>query len=576
MKGRTSVLVLLVSLATLWIGVPAAFAAPLCDGIASTIQGTAGDDVLVGTAGNDVIVAKGGDDIVRGGGGHDVICGGGGDDLLIGNDGADRIFGGNGSDTIEGRRGRDLLYGGGGADVIFGNLGRDQVFGGLGVDSAKGGPGLDYCDTEAQATCDDSDPSFYATPEVRGTGEMLFVPEDLSLEQAFAAVQPGQTIFLSSGTHTASGNLVLRNSGTTDNWIRLSGPAELLRPTIDLNGAGELRISGSYVLVEHVEIINGGGNNLHIAPENDDISNIIVRNTVISDLAWGPGAAIKINRNNPQGAGVSRVYIEDNDVSEAIDNAVIDGVGVHKAVARGNWIHDNDQGSHGIFFKGGSSKILIEDNLITGIRGNAALQLGGNTGPGFFDPAHANWEGVDQLARNNLIADFDDSAVEIRGVKNGVVVHNTIVTQTTFAIFRMSAGETNSGGTSGNDDLTISSNVIVGTGGDPQYARNDGGSASIDFGPNLWAGAFHNSGSPTPNVPQFPQAGDVVPGGALESVLVDPTTGGYTGPANAIDRYAPDSGSSVVGGVGWRSDGVVDLRGIVRAPLASFGAIEEP
>ena len=576
MKGRIAGIVLLVALTTMVLGIPAAYAAPLCDGVAATIQGTAGDDVLVGTAGNDVIVAKNGDDVVRGGGGHDVICGGGGDDLLIGNDGADRIFGGNGADTLEGRRGRDLLDGGGGGDLILGNQGRDQIFGGLGVDTGKGGPGLDYCDAETQATCDDSDPAFYATPEVRSGGQTISVPSEMSLEGAVAAVQAGQTIVLEPGIHTLSGNLVLRASGTASDWVRVIGTPGSQRPTIDLAGAGELRISGSYVLVEHVEIINGGGNNIHIAPESEDISNIIVRDTVVSDLAWGPGAAIKINRNNPQGAGVSRVYLENNDVSEAIDNAVIDGVGVHKAVARGNWIHDNDQGSHGIFFKGGSSKILIEGNLISGIRGNAALQLGGNTGPGFFDPAHANWEGVDQLARNNLIADFDDSAVEIRGVKNGVVVHNTIVTQTSFAIFRMSAGETNAGGTSGNAALTISSNLVVGLGGDPQYARNDGGAATLDFGPQAWAGAFRNSGAPTPNVPLFPQGGDVVAGGALASVIADPTIGGYGGLAGTVARYAPDIGSPVLGAIDWRPDSVVDLRGIVRAPAASFGAIEEP
>jgi hypothetical protein len=542
----------------------------------ATIVGTSGADVIVGTPGSDVIVAKGGNDIVKGGAGHDVICGGGGADSLIGNDGADRLFGGNGGDTIEGRRGRDIIVGGGGPDLLLGNQGRDHITGGLGADTAKGGPALDHCVAETQATCDDDDPAFYATPEVRGLVTVATVPAGGDLQASFDQATPGQTIRLGSGIHQTTGNLVMRTSGTAASWIQITGPISGPPAVVDLGASGEFRISASFVVLEHVEIRNGGGNNVHIAPAAVDISNIIVRDTVISDLAWGPGAAIKINRNNAQGAGVSKVYLEHNDVSEAIDNAVIDGVGVHKAVARGNWIHDNEPGSHGIFFKGGSSKILLEDNLVTGIRDNAALQLGGNTGPGFFDPAHANWEGVDQVARNNLIADFNDSAVEIRGVRRGVVVHNTIVTQSTFAIFRMSSGETNGGGTSGNDDLTISSNLVVATGGNPQYARNDGGPATIDFGPQLWAGAFRNSGSPTPNVPPFPQTGDVVPGGALVSVIVDPTVGGHTGLEAAVARYTPDLGSAALGAVRWQPDALVDVIGVVRAPNATFGAIEEP
>ena len=75
-----------------------------------------------------------------------------------------------------------------------------------------------------------------------------------------------------------------------------------------------------------------------------------------------------------------------NNVSQALSNAVVDGVGVRKTVVRSNKIHDNAVGSHGIFFKGGSSKILIEKNDIYGIRQNAAVQLGGNTGPKFLRP----------------------------------------------------------------------------------------------------------------------------------------------------------------------------------------------
>lgn len=64
---------------------------------AATIQGTAGDDLLVGTAADEHILGGEGNDTLRGGGGHDTLDGGAGDDRLelsaevvaIGGSGAD-------------------------------------------------------------------------------------------------------------------------------------------------------------------------------------------------------------------------------------------------------------------------------------------------------------------------------------------------------------------------------------------------------------------------------------------------------------------------------------------------------
>jgi len=398
-----------------------------------------------------------------------------------------------------------------------------------------------------------------------------------TLAEAFAEAGPGDHIVLAAGTHRPGGNLAITKSGTPNAWIQIAA-APGAKPVIDLEGAGEFRIGGSYISLSGIDIRNGGGNNLHIAPGATDVHHVHVADTTIHDLAWGPGAAIKINRNNPQGAGVGSICLENNDVSEAINNAIIDGVGVAGAVVIGNDIHDNEAGSHGIFFKGGSSDVLIEGNVIRGIRANAALQLGGDTGASFWNPAYPAWEGVNQVARNNLIADFDDSAVEIRGVNGALVYNNTIVTQSGFAIFRLQNGNNASGGSSGNDNVHISSNLIVGTGGDPQYARNDAGTATITFGPQLWAGRFHNSGSATPGIPQFPQPTDVVAGPSeLSDVLGDPTVTGLNGLVDAVNRYRPAAGSAAIG-AGEPLPGVAhDILGDVRSVSApTMGAIENP
>ncbi len=48
-----------------------------------TLNGGAGDDVLIGGAGNDTIIGGAGDDVLLGGPGADVLDGGDGDDVEI-------------------------------------------------------------------------------------------------------------------------------------------------------------------------------------------------------------------------------------------------------------------------------------------------------------------------------------------------------------------------------------------------------------------------------------------------------------------------------------------------------------
>lgn len=71
----------------------ASAAVPKCHGLAATIVGTRGDDVIYGTAKRDVIVAGAGDDSVWAGAGNDVVCGGNGADHLNGGIGADKLYG---------------------------------------------------------------------------------------------------------------------------------------------------------------------------------------------------------------------------------------------------------------------------------------------------------------------------------------------------------------------------------------------------------------------------------------------------------------------------------------------------
>jgi Ca2+-binding RTX toxin-like protein len=122
------------------------------NGLAETLLGNHGDDVITclngassinGNDGNDTILAGGGNDSINGEDGDDSISGGDGDDTIIGHDGNDTVLAGTGDDNVTGGDGDDSLSGETGNDTINGMMGADSIDGGDGNDVAFGGAGAD-------------------------------------------------------------------------------------------------------------------------------------------------------------------------------------------------------------------------------------------------------------------------------------------------------------------------------------------------------------------------------------------------------------------------------------------------
>ena len=93
----------------------------------ATLEGGAGDDLLIGGSGNDFLNGGDGNDRLFAEGGNDTLLGSNGNDRLVGQDGNDRLFGGVGRDTILGGTSSDRLDGGTGNDVLISGVGRDRI-----------------------------------------------------------------------------------------------------------------------------------------------------------------------------------------------------------------------------------------------------------------------------------------------------------------------------------------------------------------------------------------------------------------------------------------------------------------
>ena len=95
-----------------------------------TILGSAGiAETLLGNHGDDVITCLDGASSIDGGDGNDTITAGGGNDTITGGDGDDSISGGDGNDSIDAHDGNDTVDAGAGNDNVDGGDGDDSITG---------------------------------------------------------------------------------------------------------------------------------------------------------------------------------------------------------------------------------------------------------------------------------------------------------------------------------------------------------------------------------------------------------------------------------------------------------------
>ena len=102
-----------------------------------------GINTLDGGAGNDIIIGGEQADLIYGGKGKDYIYGGDGRNAVYGGDGNDVIIGGYDNDRLFGDAGNDIIYGLDDEDVINGGAGNDHLWGGKGSDMIETGKGYD-------------------------------------------------------------------------------------------------------------------------------------------------------------------------------------------------------------------------------------------------------------------------------------------------------------------------------------------------------------------------------------------------------------------------------------------------
>ncbi len=198
---------------------------------------------------------------------------------------------------------------------------------------------------------------------------------------------------------------------------------------------------------------------------------IIVRRVTIQNLfSQGAQSATTDDGQSMDGIKFNQatdVWVVDSSV-ESTSRHGIDNVGVHRATFCGNTIAHTG-GGLGIEAKGGSIDVLYERNVFFDVR---RVELGGESTDAvyyFSSDGLYSYEARNTIARNNLIVDAREAALEFSGCLDCAAIGNSVLFTASYVV----PGGSNA---TGGDAIRIHDSVLLGA--------NDGaGSDCVSWSP---------------------------------------------------------------------------------------------
>lgn len=266
-----------------------------------------------------------------------------------------------------------------------------------------------------------------------------------TLSAALNAASAGDEVRVSGQLAEGAYTVGLQGTDAAPIWITGEPGAAIGRLTLE---------SASHVIVQDLELIGtGDGHVLHFFFAD----HLMFRRLRIHDAGLG---CIK-------GSQTSYAYVEDSELwaaGQMSSHPVLDYVGVNDGHIVRSRFHDGPETM--IMLKGGTSDMLFAWNEVYDqtAPGNA-LSLGQATGPQFFQPIDAAFEGLRIVAYANLLHDLVGAPVAFIGCKDCAAVHNTAWATTGLQLVRFlpgAAGEQSGLTQSVPEDCRFAGNILVG------------------------------------------------------------------------------------------------------------------
>lgn len=260
-----------------------------------------------------------------------------------------------------------------------------------------------------------------------------------SIAVALKAAQPGDTVKLLAGTYFET--ISFPHGGTVGNPITIMSDGPARSAVIDCQNASVNCVETNYgnVVIDGLEVKNAGINGIkvdgdlngHFDPLQsygryagnssrynyaNGADNIIIQNNYVHHIGYD---GLKISHTNNIQLMNNEIY-KTGTVHFTTPNMWqqgIDMVGVYNSVIHGNYIHDdlvNPIMAIGLFVKGGSENIIIEDNVVENIASpNAGIEVGGDTE--WYNTRYNPAE-VPGLNDRTLTEDYNNNEVDMTGI----------------------------------------------------------------------------------------------------------------------------------------------------------------
>lgn len=227
---------------------------------------------------------------------------------------------------------------------------------------------------------------------------------------------------------------------------------------LPLSAAAGIHVAGA-ARNGRTSALSGGSLNNAVYGQYEPAHHVLIRSVTVQNLyeptdfdaetAEGYGAdGIKFNQ-------AEDVWVVDSRISQTTRHG-IDNVGVHRAAFCRNTIARNG-GGLGIEAKGGSTDVLYDSNVFHRVR---RVELGGeNTDVTYYFSldGRLDYEALGTVARNNLIIDPREAALEFSGCASCVAVDNTIFFSATYQPPLSGADA------AGGDAIRIHDSLLIGT-----------------------------------------------------------------------------------------------------------------
>lgn len=344
---------------------------------------------------------------------------------------------------------------------------------------------------------------YYVAPDGDDSQAGTAVAPFRSFDRAMSVMKPGDTLIVSEGTYRS--RLVVPLYGTQSLPITIKA-REGTKPIIDLGGtsADNIRISGAYVTVSDLEVINSAGICVNVTGEYVTVQNLVVHgcadhgiytdgsHVTISDNTVYETNLSNSNKSSSSGWGSAIKVRVGGDNITIQNNTVYHNYGEGIAVTRGsdvvvknNTVYDNYSvniyidNSYDVLVEGNHSYCTVGSGFERDGKSASAYALG--------EEQYDGWGA--RLSRVKIVNNigaycnrgiiYYGADVSGGGLDNVVIAHNTFWgSQDTAVSMTYESTKTR--------NTVIANNIVQQPGGNVAWIENRAG---IDMYNNFWVGS---------------------------------------------------------------------------------------